>query len=194
MTDENAVQTRTKGSLAAEMARNYSAMRRCEDSGNDYSSVWGECLDHLIALLPHGSGIDSDWIVGDETHDGLLVLHNSYHLMDGSGMYCGWAPFKVIVAPDWEGINLDVEIDGSGIDDTVYSTQRDEFDDDGNLLEDEDMDSEPEEWSDADGLDGLDDMLAETMHYDLKRRVIVTYSGIGESYVELDVRLEEEKA
>lgn len=47
-------------------------------------------------LLPHGSGIDSDWIVADYSDYGINCF-NSFHVMDENGMYAGWADFYIMV-------------------------------------------------------------------------------------------------
>jgi hypothetical protein len=49
--------------------------------------------DELISLLPHGSGIDCKWTL--ESYGRGVICHNSFHLMDENGYYCGYADFSV---------------------------------------------------------------------------------------------------
>ena len=59
------------------------------------------CIDNqdvaqIVAMLPHGSGIDCDWDINQwETTPLELVLENEYHAMDEYGMYYGYFPFQV---------------------------------------------------------------------------------------------------
>lgn len=50
--------------------------------------------DELINLLPHGSGIDSNWEVTIHKN-GNVTAKNSFHSMDDSGGYDGFMPFIV---------------------------------------------------------------------------------------------------
>lgn len=49
----------------------------------------------IIDALPHGSGIDCDWVI-DVTKQSIR-MSNSYHCMDDNGFYCGYADFTVII-------------------------------------------------------------------------------------------------
>jgi len=46
-------------------------------------------------LLPHGSGIDSEWRI-EHREDTTFCCYNSYHAMDVNGMYCGHVGFMVV--------------------------------------------------------------------------------------------------
>ena len=52
--------------------------------------------ERLQEVLPHGSGIDADWVI-ETCKNGTVVAHNSFHNMNDNGMYCGWTDFKVRV-------------------------------------------------------------------------------------------------
>lgn len=49
--------------------------------------------EYLLDVLPHGSGIDSDWHI--IVKDNKVIANNSYHAMDEYGMYTDWIDFKV---------------------------------------------------------------------------------------------------
>jgi len=48
----------------------------------------------LRDLLPHGSGIDSEWVI-TEHKNGNFTCENSFHSMDENGYYDGYMPFTV---------------------------------------------------------------------------------------------------
>lgn len=50
--------------------------------------------EKLIDLLPHGSGIDCDWII-TEHKNGNVTAKNYYHSMNEHGGYDGYMPFTV---------------------------------------------------------------------------------------------------
>jgi len=50
----------------------------------------------LVESLPHGSGIDSDWVV--EVGRDRVTFYNSYHGMDSNGYYDGWLDFRVCLS------------------------------------------------------------------------------------------------
>jgi len=49
------------------------------------------CVDiaKLADLLPHGSGIDSDYLIGIHD-DGNVTITTDYHAIDENGVYDGW--------------------------------------------------------------------------------------------------------
>ena len=46
--------------------------------------------------LPHGSGIDADWVVEDKGR--YWKCSNSFHCMNDEGFYIGWQDFSVIIS------------------------------------------------------------------------------------------------
>jgi hypothetical protein len=46
-------------------------------------------------MLPHGSGIDSDYNIEDKKDK--YIIYNSYHYMNDVGIYMGWIDFKLII-------------------------------------------------------------------------------------------------
>lgn len=50
--------------------------------------------EHLMEILPHGSGIDCDWEFSEQK-DGKLVCKNSYHVMNDAGYYMGFIDFSI---------------------------------------------------------------------------------------------------
>ena len=49
----------------------------------------------IVMRLPHGSGIDSDWIIEEKSDK--VYAYNSYHCMDDNGFYNGWQDFYIII-------------------------------------------------------------------------------------------------
>lgn len=52
--------------------------------------------EKLAKALPHGSGIDSDWIY-KEHKNGKVTFYNSFHALNSNGYYTGYMPFKFTV-------------------------------------------------------------------------------------------------
>lgn len=50
--------------------------------------------EHLMEILPHGSGIDCDWEFSEQK-DGKIVCKNSWHLMNEDGYYIGYIDFSI---------------------------------------------------------------------------------------------------
>ena len=66
-------------------------METTQKQARDFTeSDWLELMEDL----PHGSGIDCEWLV-DFKSDGLPVFHNSWHGMNNDGYYDGYADFSV---------------------------------------------------------------------------------------------------
>ena len=109
-------------------------------------------FDELKEKLPHGSGIDCDWKLENETEDQTIVS-NYWHAMDTNGYYCGYVYFEVKL--DKQGNLLDVEVDQESIDAILKD------------YEPEDQESESDEYTEsfAPYLDDLDDYLYETINY-----------------------------
>jgi len=53
-----------------------------------------EFFQDIMDELPHGSGIDADWTLGEQTEKDVQFC-NSYHTMDENGGYNGWLDFAV---------------------------------------------------------------------------------------------------
>jgi len=51
----------------------------------------------LNGMLPHGSGIDADWIISFKNKSNKIYISNSYHHMNEDGYYDGWSDFTVII-------------------------------------------------------------------------------------------------
>ena len=52
--------------------------------------------DDCVDALPHGSGINAEWVV-EVLKNGNVVFSNSYHGMNEGGYYDGWQDFSVIM-------------------------------------------------------------------------------------------------
>lgn len=55
-------------------------------------------LQEFMESLPHGSGIDSKW--NFTLHKDSIRFYNSYHCMNDTGYYVGYADFVIIVPKD----------------------------------------------------------------------------------------------
>lgn len=49
----------------------------------------------LPDILPHGSGIDSDWVIEGHAHH--ITCRNEFHCMNSDGFYEGYQPFSIIL-------------------------------------------------------------------------------------------------
>lgn len=68
----------------------------------------------LIDSLPHGSGINADWVIEYNTA-GKVVAYNSYHVLDENGYYRIWVDFSIRWAPGEErDFRLMFHTDSSG--------------------------------------------------------------------------------
>lgn len=101
---------RIEYNVATTVARVLDAKKRCEKEGNEWAEKHAETLEWLNKqFFPSGSGIDSGTELWEPncTAD-KLVLFCSYHHMNDNGMYDGWTEHKIIITPDWGGINVKV--------------------------------------------------------------------------------------
>jgi hypothetical protein len=57
-------------------------------------------IDEMKAKLPHGSGIDCDWIITIDWKKSRINCKNSYHCMNEYGMYDGFADFTLSIPFD----------------------------------------------------------------------------------------------
>ena len=100
---------------------------KCRTSSIDYTqSIIDDIQDELNQLLPHGAGIDQNWVI---EHSGSTeyMCYNSYHAMDGNGHYCGWVDFEVTI--DVSTMEFSVCIDkkqAKEIEDEYVSPDQDE--------------------------------------------------------------------
>jgi len=63
---------------------------------NKYLTAVKEKVLELVAeVLPHGSGIDSEWHLSFSTRTRIRA-EASFHCMDENGMYDGWVDFTVL--------------------------------------------------------------------------------------------------
>ena len=49
----------------------------------------------LNEILPHGSGIDCDWVFNEQKN--YWKCENAFHCMDENGFYVGYADFSIII-------------------------------------------------------------------------------------------------
>jgi hypothetical protein len=67
-----------------------------------------ECIDELLELLPHGSGIDAGVrFDADRSTGEKLIFTFGFHHMDENGYYDGWSEHELIITPSLqEGYKL----------------------------------------------------------------------------------------
>jgi len=84
--------------------------------------------DELPDALPHGSGIDGDWVIEGHAHH--ITLRNGFHCMDEYGGYDGWANFSAIIKPYthkqpdesiFRGISVEIHFHGA---DSQYKARK----------------------------------------------------------------------
>lgn len=63
-------------------------------------------------MLPHGSGIDSDWIVKEKGNK--YICYNSFHCMNDVGFYDGWVDFSVTINKQTGDTKVRFHADGAG--------------------------------------------------------------------------------
>lgn len=92
--------TMNRNPLIAQISRHIEGMKI-----GKYPNKWAEFDD----LLPSGSGFDngSHLDVHNSKRDKIIIT-TSFHHMDENGYYCGWTDHKIIVTPDFDGINIKV--------------------------------------------------------------------------------------
>lgn len=118
------------------MAQALSAMAACEKTGNsDWFTEWGDRLDQMVELLPHGSGFDGTKL--DRSTPRSPKLRVPYHHMDATGSYSGWSEHLLVVYPDLRfGFDLNVRC----VDDDSYGFQSEEDEEQGSLVDETFMD------------------------------------------------------
>jgi len=67
-------------------------------------------IEKLIdSTAPRGSGIDNGTKISiDDCTDDKMVFTFEFHHRNEDGSYCGWESYKLIVRPDFQGINLKI--------------------------------------------------------------------------------------
>lgn len=87
-----------------------------------------EVKAELLKVLPHGSGIDSDWKFSEFPMGSpdTIECYNSYHVLDGSGYYAGWIDFTVTL--NLLSLTFDVKVNQEhvGLIEQSYSVDDDE--------------------------------------------------------------------
>ena len=101
--------SRTK-TIAAWIAETSEWAERAENNPN---AQWGDIartrLDHLVNMLPSGSGIDSGTKLVSASAT-KIVLECSFHHMNETGYYDGWTEHRITVRPTFD--SLDIHISG----------------------------------------------------------------------------------
>ena len=81
----------------------------------EWFDTWTDRItDLLMEKLPHGSGIDCDWVIHLDNASYFIVCTNSYHVMNENGMYNGFIDFRVVIILGRRDIfgNLIIDIKG----------------------------------------------------------------------------------
>jgi hypothetical protein len=80
-----------------------------KSNNTEWEIKWKERICSLAHnFLPSGAGIDKgSWVNMDTSHAERIVIHLSYHHMDGNGYYDGWTDHTIIATPSfWNHVNL----------------------------------------------------------------------------------------
>lgn len=92
--------------LYRELAQAVQAQKNM-NADHPWFEKWTERIKDLMDRLPHGSGIDGAVTLDmNASHADKLVIHFSYHHMNGNGFYCGWTEHTLTVKPSFNGLNL----------------------------------------------------------------------------------------
>lgn len=88
--------------------RLWEAKEECKRIGN---TLWydkhAENLQELLAMLPHGSGLDGEYKLSVQKEK--IVITMQYHAMDENGFYDGWIDFTMTIKPSFfYGYNLKI--------------------------------------------------------------------------------------
>lgn len=115
--------------IAAEISGTLQALLNCQRGTglHEWEARHEQRLEWLARnWLPSGSGIDTGTKISmGRSKPGRLVLTSSYHRMNEVGMYDGWFDFRVIVTPEFDGMDIRIiGLRGAGADDLRdYLTQ-----------------------------------------------------------------------
>ena len=84
------------------LANSIIARANCIKSKNsDWQYKHEETLIKSLDKLPHGSGLDGQWLCDfDKSNQNKIVLMMEYHAMNNDGYYDGWIKFSVSIIPD----------------------------------------------------------------------------------------------
>jgi len=72
-------------------------------------------VKEIMQDAPSGSGFDSGTQLDDKSTPKKLIFNTSYHHMDDDGFYTIWTHHKVIITPDFRGV--DVRVTGKNYND-----------------------------------------------------------------------------
>jgi len=95
--------------VAATLAAYVTAARNCARHDNaEWLKRWKQRATELLAAnLPSGSGVTFDWDEHLARTDNALRFSVPYRPMNEYG-YQSWINYRVIVRPDWNGIEMRV--------------------------------------------------------------------------------------
>lgn len=90
----------SKEPVVTKIAMAFVALRRCEQTGNEWQHHWRIIIEDLCRnQLPSGSGVDSGTTFDfDASKPNRLVFNADYHHMS-DGYYDGWTEHQIIVTP-----------------------------------------------------------------------------------------------
>ena len=103
-----------KQSLYITIATAVGAYHRCyKKQSHEWFDRWSARLEWLAKNhLPSGSGFDCGTSIDAEAStESRIVLHTSFHHMDGGGGYDGWTEHKITLVPSFIG-GFDLHISG----------------------------------------------------------------------------------
>jgi hypothetical protein len=93
---ETSVNTPLYKRIACAVAARHACVR---SQRHDLVARWDIALNHLVAELPSGSGVDKGTQLNAASTGDKLIFDVSFHHMDEHGYYDGWTDHQVIVTP-----------------------------------------------------------------------------------------------
>lgn len=93
-----------------------------------WTQEWFDRLDNMMEHLPHGSGLDTDWLLdANASNANKLVFNTSYHHMNDGG-YTHWSDVTITVKPSLiHGYELSIRGTDRDTKDYLYEILGDAF-------------------------------------------------------------------
>src|SRR5690606_30773031 len=111
-------------------------------------------------FLPSGSGFDSGCSIDTDTDASYplesVTISAGFHHMSEHGYYCGWSDHVFTIRPAFDGFDIDIDSDYSGVDSGYVDEET------GEIVETDEGD------------ENTDDYLCETMAHHLSREIVQT--------------------
>lgn len=112
--DKDTIREARKMRVYQAIARALQARATCIQHGRtEQAEMWEERLEKLETYIPHGSGFDSGEAIDIEASEPeKIIINGAYHVMNESGMYDGYAIYRIIITPSLAN-EFDLKLIGS---------------------------------------------------------------------------------